>query len=107
MFCYNEPYKRSILMEVTVVQTHNIPVEAISVCNTIGDIRPMRIRLEDEEHQLMVLNVEEIIYCKESNLSGIRSFRYGCKVRMHGVERLIELIYNVHSHRWTILRLLT
>lgn len=84
----------------------NIPVETISVCNTVGDIRPMRIRLEDEDHHLMVLNVEEVIYCKESNLSGILSYRYGCKVHMYGVERLIELMYNVNSHKWSVLRIL-
>jgi hypothetical protein len=90
-----------------IVQTHNIPVEAISVCNTIGDIRPMRIRLEDDKHQLIVLNVDEVIYCKESNLSGILSYRYGCKVHMYGKEKLIELMYNVQSHKWTILKILT
>ncbi len=84
----------------------NIPIEAISVCNTVGDIRPMRIRLEDEEHHLIVLNVEEVIYCKERSLSGILSYRYGCKVHMYGAERLIELMYNVNSHRWTVLRIL-
>jgi hypothetical protein len=89
------------------LQTNNIPVEAISVCNTIGDIRPMRIRLEDDNHQLMILNVNEIIYSKECNLSGIISYRYGCKVHIHGVERLIELMYNVQSHKWTILKILS
>ncbi|MDF2820279.1 MAG: hypothetical protein K0R15_720 [Clostridiales bacterium] len=89
------------------MQTNNIPVEAISVCNTIGDIRPMRIRLEDDNHQLMILNVNEIIYSKECNLSGIISYRYGCKVHIHGVERLIELMYNVQSHKWTILKILS
>lgn len=87
------------------MQTNNIPVEAISICNTMGDIRPMRIRLEDENHQLIILNVNEIIYCKECNFSGIISYRYACKVTMHGVDRVIELMYNVQSHKWTILKI--
>ena len=90
-----------------MVQKNNIPVEAISVCNTIGDIRPMRIRLEDENHQLISLNVDEIIYCKECNAAGILSYHYACKVHMYGEMRLIELMYHIQSHKWTIIRILS
>lgn len=88
------------------MQKNNIPIETISLCNTIGDIRPIRIRLEDDDHQLIVVNVDEVLYCKECNLAGMKSYRYGCKVKLHGKERIIELMYNIHSHKWTIVKIL-
>ena len=30
------------------------PVDVISVCSANGDIRPLRLRMEDEEHQLLL-----------------------------------------------------
>ena len=29
------------------------PVDVISMCSADGDIRPLRLRMEDEEHQLL------------------------------------------------------
>ena len=37
----------------------NCPVDVISVCNTQGEIRPLRFQLEDEEHQLLRVNSGE------------------------------------------------
>ena len=37
------------------------PVDVIAMCSASGDIRPLRLRMEDEEHQLMRVDIEEIV----------------------------------------------
>ena len=34
------------------------PVDVISVCSASGELRPLRLQLEDEEHQLLRINIE-------------------------------------------------
>ena len=42
------------------------PVDVISMCSASGEIRPLRLRLEDEEHQLLRIDIEEILSTKDS-----------------------------------------
>ena len=41
------------------------PVDVISVCSASGDIRPLRLRVEDEEQGLIRVNIDEVISVKE------------------------------------------
>ena len=51
----------------------NQPVDVISVCSAGGEIRPLRMRMEDEEHQLLVaVNRSE----KEHYLPLPKAFRH-------------------------------
>ena len=43
----------------------NCPVDVISVCSASGDIRPLRLRMEDGEHQLLRIDIDEVISSKE------------------------------------------
>ena len=35
------------------------PVDVISMCSASGEIRPLRLRMEDEQHQLLRIDIEE------------------------------------------------
>ena len=39
----------------------NRPVDVISMCSADGEIRPLRLRMEDEEHQLLRIDIDEIV----------------------------------------------
>lgn len=84
------------------MELKNIPVEIISKFNTVGDIVPLRMRIEDEEHQLVVATITDILYSTENNYAGIKTFDYGCKVTIDERERLLELRYCIASHKWSI-----
>lgn len=88
------------------MELNNIPIETISKFNTLGDIIPLRIRLEDEEHRLVTSNITEIIYSNKNNYAGIKTFDFGCKVIMNETERLLELRYYVDTHKWTLRKIL-
>ena len=82
----------------------NQPVDVISVCSANGDIQPLRLRMEDEEHQLLRIDILEIISMKPVQFVGIEAQIFLCKAVVKGKEWLFELKYTIRSHMWSFLR---
>lgn len=82
----------------------NSPVDVISVCSADGSIKPLRIRMEDEEHNLMRIDIEEVISCKEIQYVGIEAHVYLCRATIRGKESVFELKYTIRSHNWQLMR---
>ena len=80
------------------------PVDVISVCSANGDIRPLRIRLEDDAHQLLRVDIDEIISMKPVQYVGIEAHIFLCRATVHGRKWLFELKYTIRSHSWCFLR---
>ena len=80
------------------------PVDVISVCSANGDIKPLRLRMEDEEHQLLRVDIHEIISMKPIQFVGIEAQVFLCKSIVQGKEWLFELKYTIRTHTWCILR---
>ena len=80
----------------------NVPVEMISRCSTLGEIIPIKFRMENASHEIIIAKIEEVVYKKESNFAGIRTFEYGCKIKLEGREQLLELSYQVTNHKWVV-----
>ena len=82
----------------------NQPVDVISVCSANGDIKPLRLRMEDEEHQLLRVDIHEIISMKPIQFVGIEAQVFLCKSIVQGKEWFFELKYTIRTHTWCILR---
>ena len=82
----------------------NQPVDVISVCSADGQIKPLRLRMEDEEHQLLRVDIDEIISMKPIQYVGIEAQIFLCKAIVKGVEWLFELKYTIRTHNWCIHR---
>ena len=67
-------------------QLCNTPVDVISMCSAGGDIRPLRLRLEDEQHQLIEAQI------------------FLCRATVDGKKWLFELKYTIRTHKWCLLR---
>ena len=80
------------------------PVDVISVCSANGDIRPLRIRMEDEKHQLLRVDIDEVISCKMIQYVGIEAHIFLCRATVQGCKWLFELKYTIRSHSWCFLR---
>ena len=55
------------------MELKNHPVDVISMCSAGGDIRPLRLRLEDEQHRLLRVDIEEIVSEKQVQYVGIEA----------------------------------
>ena len=80
------------------------PVDVISVCSANGDIRPLRIRLEDETHSLLRVDIDEVISIKPVQYVGIEAHIFLCRATVRGKKWLFELKYTIRSHSWCFLR---
>lgn len=80
------------------------PVDVISLCSANGDIRPLRLRMEDETHQLLRVDIDEIISCKEVQFVGIEALIFLCRATVQERNWLFELRYTVRSHNWSLIR---
>lgn len=80
------------------------PVDVISMCSAFGEIRPLRLRLEDEEHQLLRIDIEEILSTKDIQYVGIEATVYLCRATVREKKWLFELKYTIRSHTWCLLR---
>ena len=49
------------------------PVDVIAMYSANGDILPLRLRMEDEAHQLLRVDIEEIVSSKKIQYVGIEA----------------------------------
>ena len=83
----------------------NTPVDVISMCSANGDIRPLRLRMEAEDHQLMRVDIDEVVSSKPIQYVGIEAILFLCRAMVEEQERLFELKYTIRSHRWQFMRM--
>ena len=82
----------------------NHPVDVISMCSANGDIRPLRFRIEDEAHQLLRVDIDEVISSREIQYAGIEAQIFLCKATVENRRWLFELKYTIRSHNWCFFR---
>ena len=80
------------------------PVDVIFMCSASGEIRPLRLRMEDEQHQLLRIDIEEVISSKEIQYVGIEATVYLCRATVREKKWLFELKYTIRSHTWSLCR---
>lgn len=85
------------------MKQNNQPVDVISVCSADGQIKPLRLRLKDEQDQLVRIDIEEILSTKQITYVGIEAQIFLCRAKVWGREWLFELKYLFRSHIWWML----
>lgn len=80
------------------------PVEVISVCSADGEIRPLRLRMEDDRHQLLRIDIAEIVSQRTVQYVGIEAQIFLCKAMVEGKNWLFELKYTIRTHNWCFYR---
>ena len=86
------------------MQQNRCPIDVISVCSASGEIRPLRFRMEDEEHQLLRVDIDEILSMKPVQYVGIEAQIFLCRATVRGRRWLFELKYTIRSHSWCLHR---
>ena len=80
------------------------PVDVISVCTADGQIRPLRMRMEDRTKQLLRVDIDEVVSVQQIHYVGVESLNYLCRGRVGHRRWLFELRYTVRTHTWCLLR---
>lgn len=82
------------------MESHKCPVDVISICSAGGDIRPLRLRMEDDAHQLLRIDIDEVISVKEVQYVGIEAQIFLCRATVRDKKWLFELKYTIRTHSW-------
>ncbi len=80
------------------------PVDVIAMYSASGEIRPLRLRLEDEAHQLMRIDIEEIVNIRQVQYVGIEATVFLCRATVRQRLWLFELKYTIRTHTWSLMR---
>ncbi len=80
------------------------PVDVICVCSADGRIKPLRLQLEDEEHQLLRINIFDVLRVEEIQHVGAEANIFLCRARVHDRDWKFELKYSFRTHCWCMLR---
>ena len=78
------------------------PVDVIAMYSASGEIRPLRLRLEDETHQLMRVDIEEIVNIRQVQYVGIEATVFLCRATVRQKLWLFELKYTTQT--WSLMR---
>ena len=79
-------------------------VDVISLCTADGQIRPLRMRVEDRAKELIRVDIDEIVSVRRVDYVGVESINYLCRGRVAHRPWLFELRYSVRTHTWCLLR---
>ncbi len=82
----------------------NTPVDVISICSAAGELRPLRFRMEGENHQLLRIDIDQVISSRKIQYVGIEAQIFLCRAMVEGREWLFELKYTIRSHCWCLFR---
>ncbi len=86
------------------MEQKNCPVDVISMCSADGAIRPLRLRMEGEQHQLLRVDIDEVVSIKQVQYVGIEALIFLCRAVVQGVQWLFELKYTIRTHTWCLMR---
>ena len=82
----------------------NTPIDVISVCSADGEIKPLRFRMEEEDHTLRRIDIDQVISTRKIQYVGIEAHICLCKALVEGQQWLFELKYTIRSHSGCLFR---
>lgn len=82
-----------------------MPVDVISMCSADGQIKPLRLRTETEDHRLLRVDIDEVISSKPIQYVGIEAQLFLCRATVEGKKWLFELKYTIRTHSWSLTRM--
>ena len=82
----------------------NTPVDVISLCSADGQIRPLRLRMEDDKHRLLRIDIDEVVSDKRIQYVGIEAQIFLCKAVVENTQWMFELKYTIRTHNWCFFR---
>lgn len=79
-------------------------VDVICVCNADGEIRPLRLRMEDDNRKELRLEIGEILGIERNLRFGSETITFLCRGRTEAQSHLLEIRFFVRTHNWCMLR---
>ena len=86
------------------MESNICPVDVISVCMADGQIRPLRMRMEDRAKELLRVDIDEVVSVRSVEYVGVEALIYLCRGTVSRRNWLFELRYMIRTHSWHLVR---
>lgn len=80
----------------------NSAIDVVAAFNPMGDIKPIYVRLEDENHALQIYKINEIRDRKPEKYSGLNALLFVCSIVYENSQKEIRLRFYCDSHKWVL-----
>lgn len=80
--------------------SENIPVNVIATFNTLGEIKPLWIKLETDDHIIRTVRITKLFMSDKSNYAGFKVNSFTCTIEVENIEKQISLKYMEDTQKW-------
>lgn len=80
-----------------------VSIDVNATFNPVGDMKPIYVRLEDENHEVHTYKIYSINQIKDEKFSGISARVFYCSIVVNDNVRDIIIRYHFQSHKWALL----
>ncbi|MFR1926669.1 MAG: hypothetical protein ACLS2V_11740 [Clostridium paraputrificum] len=80
-------------------------VDVIVFVSKDGKMKPLRIRLSNEEDEEQVIKINNILKIESEKLAGNRMEKYTCCSVIRNTSRIFELKYELDTHKWYLYKM--
>ena len=81
------------------------PVDIIAAFNPVGQIKPLYLRVENEEHELITLTIHKVLSHKQENYGGLTCIHYYCDIiGQEDTHFYCDVYYYIETHKWMLYR---
>lgn len=82
----------------------NKTCECITLTSPEGMIRPLRIRIEENDEQQVIV-IDRILKTEDIMNGRDKTIKYFCEVVINERKQIIELLYNLKATKWILYRI--
>ncbi|MGB8451228.1 MAG: hypothetical protein WCD89_02760 [Anaerocolumna sp.] len=81
----------------------NPGIDVVAAFNPIGEIKPVYVRFEDENHILQIYKIDTINNQKAEKYSGLNAILFICSAQCNSQTSEIKLRFYCNSHKWVLI----
>lgn len=91
--------------ESVVVKTNPREIEVIAIFDQSGDIRPLRLRMEDETGERKIIRIDRVLQKDVEKIAGNVMIKYRCQSVLDHQERIFEVKYEKDTYKWYLFKM--
>ena len=81
------------------------PIEVVSYTDNKGDLKPLRIRIQNDDETLKVIRVDKVITKQTEKLAGNYMLVFKCESLIDNTSRLFEIKYELQTCKWILFKI--
>ncbi len=87
------------------MRTRPREVDVLASFDRTGQVRPLRLRIEDDMGERTTIKVDRVILFEVEKLAGNIMIKYRCQTVIDNAERIFELKYERDTCKWYLFKM--